>query len=159
MTENTKDAPNIVIFPPLASVIAPGVAVALEVALPRSFLPPAFTPWMLILGVALMVAAFALAISGVRAFKAGETNVDPRQPALNLVEAGPYRFTRNPMYLGMVTLQFGLALTFSLDWAIPAGLILWSVLHWGVVLREEAYLSAKFGQPYNDYLTRTRRWL
>lgn len=159
MTENRKDAPDILVFPPLASIIAPLAAIALEWLVPIRLLPAPFTGWSVVFGLVLMGAAGALAISGVRAFKTGATNVDPRQPALNLVEAGPYRFTRNPMYLGMVTLQLGLAFTFSLDWALLAAAALWAVLHRGVVLREEAYLSAKFGQPYLDYLNRTRRWL
>ena len=76
-----------------------------------------------------------------------------------VVETGPYRFTRNPMYLGMVIIQIGLCLTFSLDWLIFLTPILWAALHFGVVLREEAYLEAKFGAPYQHFKGRTRRWL
>lgn len=154
-----QDTADILVFPPLASVIAPAAALALEFILPFALLPPRFTNWSVIVGVVLMGVAFWLASAGVRAFRRADTNVNPRQPALNLVETGPYRFTRNPMYLGMVTLQLGLAFTFSLDWALPAAAVLWSVLHWGVVLPEEEYLTARFGKDYQNFLTRTRRWL
>ena len=62
-------------------------------------------------------------------------------------------------YLGMVALQLGVALTFAVEWALIGAVVVWSILHWGVVLREEAYLTAKFGAPYEAYLRRTRRWL
>ena len=153
------DRPDILVYPPLASVVTPVAAVVLEWLLPLQVLPGRFAAWSVVVGLVLVGAAGALAVSGVRAFKAAGTNVDPKTPALVLVEAGPYRFTRNPMYLGMVVLQVGLGFLFSLDWALVFAPVLWVVLHFGVVLREEAYLSAKFGAPYGTYLGRTRRWL
>lgn len=158
MTERT-DKPDILVYPPLASVVAPLVAVALEWLAPLSLLPAPFAFWSVAIGLALVCASGALAMSGTRAFQAAGTNVDPKSPALTLVETGPYRFTRNPMYLGMVLLQLGLAALFSLDWALVLAPVLWAVLHYGVVLREETYLSAKFGAPYDAFLERTRRWL
>ena len=73
------------------------------------------------------------------------TNVNPSQPALTIVRKGPYRFTRNPMYLALCLLQVALGF-FLNDWisllfVIPLAL----VLHYGVILREERYLEAKFG--------------
>lgn len=155
-----RDSPDILFFPPALSVAVPLLAVALEWAIPLRLLPAAFSAALpTSSGLLLMVAAGALAICGARAFKRAGTNVDPRTPALVLVETGPYRITRNPMYLGMVVLQAGLALTFSLDWALLGAPILWAALHWGVVLREEAYLIDRFGAPYEAYIARTRRWI
>lgn len=153
------DRPNILVFPPLASVVAPLSAIALEWLWPPDILPPAFTASILIPGLAILVLSGFLAVAGARAFKAAETNIDPRQPALRIVRDGPYRFTRNPMYLGMVLFQIGLGLTFSLDWTAVTAPILWAVLHWGVVLPEETYLGAKFGKDYEALLAETRRWL
>ncbi len=152
------DRPDILIFPPLATLIAIVAAVALEWLVPLRLLPPAFTFWSTAIGVILTVAAIALTIIGARTFAKAGTNVDPRKPALRIVETGPYKFTRNPMYLGIVGLQFGLALLFSLDWALLGGVALGAVLHYGVVLREEAYLTAKFGATYTEFQTRSRRW-
>ena len=158
MTDQTETV-NLRVYPPLASVIAPAVALLLEWLMPLGVLPPLFSGWALAVGVALMALSFVLAAAGARAFKAASTNIDPHKPALVLVETGPYRFTRNPMYLGMVVLQAGLALTFSLDWGLVIAPVLWAALHFGTVLPEEAYLSARFGQPYRDYLARSRRWV
>lgn len=151
--------PNIAVYPPAVSVIAPTVAVALEWLAPLDLLPKAGDMAIAVPGVMLLGLAGWLAISGERAFRAAGTNVDPKQPALTLVRGGPYRFSRNPMYLGMVVLQVGLALTFSLDWAIFGAVSVFMLLHFRVVLREEAYLTGLFGADYSDYVAQTRRWL
>jgi protein-S-isoprenylcysteine O-methyltransferase Ste14 len=90
--------------------------------------------------------------------KAG-TNVNPAEPALTIVRGGPYRFTRNPMYLALCLLQVALGF-FLNDWitllfVVPFALI----MHYGVVLREERYLTAKFGEPYLELKRAVRRWL
>ena len=135
MAERT--GPDILVFPPTASVVAPVLAIVLEWAVPLGLLPPRWTAWSIVVGVMLLGLAGWLAVSGEKAFKRAKTNVDPRKPALVLVREGPFRFTRNPMYLGMVTLQLGLAFTFSLDWALLLAPLLWAVLHFGVVLRDD----------------------
>ncbi len=63
------------------------------------------------------------------------------------------------MYLGMVLMTLGIGLVASLDWAVILAPLLWALLHFGVVLREETYLRAKFGAPYEAWLARTRRWI
>lgn len=153
------DAPNLKIYPPYLSLAAPCLAVALEWALPVVFLPGMGAGWLMFVGLSLMLMAGSLALWGVRSFKAAGTNVDPHKPATAFVRVGPYRFTRNPMYLGMVLLQFGLALTFSLDWALLGGFLLWLALDRLVVRAEEAYLLERFGGAYADYLAQTRRWI
>ena len=157
MTES--DRPDILVFPPLAMLVALVAAVVLEWLWPLHLLPPPFPFRTTAPGIVLILAALALGISGLLTFRRSGTNVDPRRPALRVIETGPYRFTRNPMYLGMVGIQFGLALTFSLDWALFGAVLLGLVLHFGVVLREEAYMTAKFGAAYTEFRARTRRWL
>ncbi|GGE46376.1 methyltransferase family protein [Actibacterium pelagium] len=154
----SQDTANILVFPPSVSVAAPAFAGLMEWLLPYGILP-APGGSMLVAGVLLMLLAGGLAVSGTRAFKRAKTNIDPRQPALVLVNDGPYRFTRNPMYLGMITLNLGLTLAASLDWGLLTTPLLALTLHFGVVLREEAYLKTKFGEPYAMLLKRTRRWL
>ncbi|MEL7344049.1 MAG: isoprenylcysteine carboxylmethyltransferase family protein [Pseudomonadota bacterium] len=154
------DRPKILVFPPLAATLCPAAALVLERLVPLGWLPDWVPPFgVLSIGIIAMFGAIIMAASGIKAFKAAGTNVDPRRAALVVVETGPYRITRNPMYLAMVVLQFGLCLTFSLDWLILFAPMLWGVLHFGVVLREEAYLTAKFGAPYQHYMGRTRRWI
>src|SRR6266540_743991 len=110
-------------------------------------------------GVGLAVVAAALAIWAGRVMKAAGTNVRPDRPALTVVTSGPYRFTRNPMYLSLGLLQ--LAVGLILDGLIPILFVvpLALILHYGVVLREESYLERKFGDSYVVFKKHVRRWI
>jgi protein-S-isoprenylcysteine O-methyltransferase Ste14 len=87
------------------------------------------------------------------------TNVDPREPATTVVSDGPFRFTRNPIYTGMASTYLGLALLVNRPIALLRLAGLWRVFNHGIVDREERYLSAKFGDAYDSYRARVRRWL
>ena len=152
----SRDHPGVLIFPPLLWLIGAGLSSLLHFLFPSPFLRADIARF---LGFALAASAIVLILWAARTLKAGGTNVHPNQPALAIVRAGPYRFTRNPMYLALVSLQ--LALGFFLnDWltlafALPVALI----LHFGVILREERYLEGKFGEPYRALKRDVRRWL
>jgi protein-S-isoprenylcysteine O-methyltransferase Ste14 len=91
--------------------------------------------------------------------KRAGTNVDPREPTTTIVTGGPYRFTRNPLYLSMTLVYAGIT---ALANALPAALLLPAVLAFmrrGVIEREERYLERKFGDEYMDYKARVRRWI
>src|SRR5438270_6468522 len=112
----------------------------------------------LIYGIVLVILAPTLALSALVTMKTAGTNVNPAKPALTIVRGGPYRFSRNPMYLALCLLQ--LALGFFLnDWitllfVVPLALI----MHYGVILRAERYLAATFGGPYLELKRDVRRW-
>src|SRR5205823_1581235 len=109
--------------------------------------------------IALMVAALSLALSALFAMFGAEPHFDPSFPALTIVRSGPFRFTRNPMYLALCFLQIALGF-FLNDWITLLFVIpLFFILHYGVVLREERYLAAKFGEPYLQLKREVRRWL
>jgi len=113
----------------------------------------------LICGIVLIILAPTLALSALITMKSAGTNVDPAKPALTIVRTGPFRFTRNPMYLTLCLVQVALGF-FLNDWitllfVVPLALI----FHYGVVLREERYLTAKFGEPYLQYKREVRRWI
>ena len=154
-----KDHPHVIAFPPLIFLGAQVLSWGLGIVMPWQWLPPAFSTLALAFGVTDCLLAAFIALSAVAAFKRAGTHVEPHKPALVLVEDGPYRFTRNPMYVGLLLMHVGFSFIFSLDWGLIVLPLFWFVLHKGVVLREEAYLLNKFGQPYADFLTRTRRWL
>ncbi|MSU88946.1 isoprenylcysteine carboxylmethyltransferase family protein [Rhodobacteraceae bacterium 2CG4] len=156
---SANETPDVLVFPPLVALAGPVLGALLEWLVPLGWLPPPGLHAASLAGAALTVAAVALAWWGKRCFDAAATNVNPRRPALRLVESGPYRFTRNPMYLGMVLAQPGLALALSLDWTLLLTPVVWAALHRGVVLREEAYLTRRFGADYTAFASRTRRWL
>lgn len=110
-------------------------------------------------GIALALASGAMGIWAVLVMNAAGTNVRPDRPSLSIVRNGPYRITRNPMYLGMCLVQVATGLIVN-GWmpvlfAVPLALI----LHFGVILREERYLEGKFNGPYSQFKQRTRRWI
>ncbi len=111
------------------------------------------------LGWALIVAGAALAYWAHEHFVARHTPAVPWQAPRALVLEGPYRFTRNPMYLGFFLIQAGIGCVRHNVLYLALLIPVWACLHWGVVLREEQYLLRKFGAPYQRLLDATRRWL
>ena len=87
------------------------------------------------------------------------SNVPTNLPTTAIVESGPYRFTRNPIYLGMFLSLIGLAIAFDNLWLLTMLVPFALVIRYGVVAREEAYLERKFGDVYRGYRSRVRRWL
>jgi protein-S-isoprenylcysteine O-methyltransferase Ste14 len=156
VNETTDDHPGVVIFPPLLFVICVACGTLAYLVFPfRLALPQ----WVRFLGVALVPAAITFALWGQRIMKAAGTNVRPDQPATAIVSNGPFAFTRNPLYLSLLAIFAGIgiaaaSLTF-LAVIVPLAL----VLHFGVVLPEERYLDAKFGDTYRAYRARVRRWI
>jgi protein-S-isoprenylcysteine O-methyltransferase Ste14 len=80
-------------------------------------------------------------------------------PTTSIVDTGPYRFTRNPIYLGMMLGLVGLAIAFDSPWPLVTLVPFALVIRYGVVAREEAYLERTFGEVYRRYRARVRRWL
>jgi protein-S-isoprenylcysteine O-methyltransferase Ste14 len=154
--KQNEDRPDVIAWPPL---IFAGCAVAGAIA---HFIFPVRViryPIALLIGLALAVLSMSVAIWAKRVMEAAGTNVRPDRPALTVVRGGPYRVTRNPMYLSLCLLQ--LAIGFFLDDWVPLLFtgILALILHFGVILREESYLERKFGEPYLSFKRQVRRWL
>jgi protein-S-isoprenylcysteine O-methyltransferase Ste14 len=125
--------------------------------MPLPFLPAAVpTGWLGTIVFALALALVAWAISTMT--RAG-SNVPTSLPTTTIVETGPYRFTRNPIYVGMVMGLIGLAIAFNSLWLLMTLVPFALVISYGVITREEAYLERKFGDVYRRYHTRVRRWL
>jgi protein-S-isoprenylcysteine O-methyltransferase Ste14 len=112
-----------------------------------------------LLGVFLIAASGALAIPAKRAMRRAGTNINPKLPATAMVTDGPFRYTRNPLYLSLAALYAGLALLIGAVWPLVWLVPLMILVHWGVVRREERYLEAKFGDAYRAYKARVRRWI
>ena len=107
----------------------------------------------------LVVCGFAVGLLGFREMRRAETNVDPYKPATTVVTEGPYRFTRNPMYVGFTLMYVGIS---ALANALAPVLLLpavFAVMRRGVIEREERYLERKFGDEYLQYKERVRRWI
>lgn len=160
MTNVEVDNPQLPVLPPILPAGALILAIILDWLLPLQFLARPFGfNLQMIVGILVTAAGIWLAVSARRLFEREGTNVIPTQPALKIVTTGPYRFTRNPMYLGMILMLLGVSLIFSLEWGVMLTPVLWLVFDRMIVTREEAYLRGKFGASYEVLLNRTRRWL
>lgn len=110
-------------------------------------------------GLVLLAASFATVAWARRIFLRAGTNVPPNQPALVLVREGPYRFTRNPMYLSFVIGFIGLSLLAGAPMMLLMALPLFYFLDQHVIVPEEEYLAEKFGDDYRAFLQQVRRWV
>jgi protein-S-isoprenylcysteine O-methyltransferase Ste14 len=90
--------------------------------------------------------------------RSGQSEI-PWKPTTSIVERGPYRFTRNPMYLQMVLICIGLAILLETAWILLLTLAVAWALQRFAIRPEEAYLERKFGDSYRAYKRRVRRWL
>jgi len=101
----------------------------------------------------------ALAVLALGLFRKANTRPEPWRPSSALVSDGIYRFTRNPMYLGMAFAYVAIALAFGSMSALALLAPLLLVIRYGVIGREERYLTAEFGEDYRRYQAKVRRWL
>jgi protein-S-isoprenylcysteine O-methyltransferase Ste14 len=151
------DTANVVIRPPIAWALAVLAGLALDWLMPLPFVPAAVpAAWLGAMVFALALALFAWAIATMT--RAG-SNVPTNLPTTTIVDTGPYRFTRNPIYVAMVLGLIGLATAFNSLWLLLTLVLFALVIRYGVVAREEAYLERKFGDAYRHYRSRVRRWL
>ena len=92
-------------------------------------------------------------------FHRHRTTVNPYASASALCIDGPFRYSRNPIYLGDWLILIGIALLMNTFWPLVFAPLIWLTLRFGVIRYEEAHLEAKFGNAYRDYKTRVRRWI
>ncbi len=102
-----------------------------------------------------------VSVSGLLAFRRARTTVSPTNPdaASSVVTGGIYRYTRNPMYVGLTAVLLGWAVRLSVPWVFLGPVALGLFLTRFQIVPEERVLSSKFGRPYDDYRQRVRRWL
>lgn len=152
--------------PHIAGIIAPPPVLYL-VSLALAFGANAITPKSISLSPLTLHVASAvfLLLSGALArwafvtMKKQGTSANPRKQSEVLTTEGPFKLSRNPIYVAMTGLYFGIALLGNSLWPFLFLVPLLATMHWGVVLREERYLAQRFGKAYLGYKSRTRRWL
>ena len=153
----TVDRPNVVIPPPIAWALAILAGLGVSWLYPLQFVPTSIPrAWF---GGGAFALGLALAIWAIVTIRRAGTQFDINKPTTAIVENGPYRFTRNPIYLGMFLGQTGIAIGFDNLWVLAMSAPFYLVIRYGVVAREEAYLERKFGAVYLGYKSRVRRWI
>jgi protein-S-isoprenylcysteine O-methyltransferase Ste14 len=153
--------PGVKFPPPFLFLLGLGLAWLLETQLVRIRLiggtmsPRTFE----IAGVALLLAGLVLMLWGLYTFARVRTGIIPHRPSTKIVDHGPYRFSRNPMYTGMSTAYLGGALIMNSGWALILLPVVMLALYSFVIRKEERYLSSAFPEDYASYRARVRRWL
>ncbi len=105
-----------------------------------------------------MIIGFLISFWAVITMRHMQTSLRPDIPTTTLVKSGPFRYTRNPIYLGFTGLYAGIACLANTLWPILLLPFLLVLMNRGVIAREEEYLTRKFGEPYIDYKTQVSRW-
>ena len=145
--------------PPLVFAGALGLGILLDRVHHVPALPAVFTPLRRVLGVLAVAAGFGIALWSLLSMRRIGVNPAPHTAPPALAVEGPYRFSRNPIYLGMVLTYLGGGLLRNAGWApllLPGVL---TFMRRGVIEREELYLTRRFGDDYLRYAARVRRWL
>ena len=153
---NYKDHADVKIHPPVLLLLHLFAAFLLNRFLPLPFVFPKVLEWV---GYALVFLGLGLAFSAASGFMRAHTTLDPHGSVSNIVTSGPYRFMRNPIYLGFVCLLIGFLFIFKSYWGLILSPIFIVLMNTLVIQHEEAYLEKKFGDVYTNYKSRVRRWL
>ncbi len=153
--DHERDIPGVITWPPVIFAVGGAAGILMDRLIPLSILPD----WLRWAGLALILLSL---IPGpwalLNMIRAG-TNPEPTHPTTVLVTNGPFRFTRNPIYLTFTLFFLGFALITLNVWLLVILLLVLVVLIKGVIEREERYLERKFGESYRAYKGRVRRWI
>jgi len=149
------DVPGVIAPPPLVYLIALLGGWGLSWLWPASLVPRSARP----AGYALIALSAILFAFSFQRFRRWNTSVVPRKPVTALITDGPYRFSRNPIYLAFTMFSVGIGIVADLPWLFGLLVPTLVVIRWGVIAREERYLERKFGEAYRGYKATVRRWI
>lgn len=152
----SSDSPGVITHPPFIYAGGLLIAFGLHWLWPMPILTGPVGDWV---GGLLIVLGLAVAVWAIVTFVSAGTNVPTHKPSTTVVSRGPYRFSRNPIYVGLTAVMGGIGLMANTAWVLILLVPTLLVMHYGVILREERYLEAKFGADYRAYAERVRRWL
>jgi protein-S-isoprenylcysteine O-methyltransferase Ste14 len=151
-----QDTPGVIAPPPLIYLTALVIGLGLRYLAPTPFLPRSLAYG---LGAVLILIGAWILISARRMMQRAGTAIRPTIPTTALVITGPFRFTRNPLYVGATLIYVGIAVAARSLWALALLLVVLVVMQRGVIDREEHYLERTFGADYVRYKERVRRWI
>jgi protein-S-isoprenylcysteine O-methyltransferase Ste14 len=150
-----RHRPNVIPWPPILIVGLTALALLLNMAFPLDW---GFSG-MRLLGGMLVITALSIDLWAMKTLSDGSTTIMPHRGSSYLVTQGPFRYSRNPIYVANILLMAGLALFFANIWLLllaPVNAILTQTL---AIKREESHLIALFGYEYEAYCRRVRRWI
>jgi protein-S-isoprenylcysteine O-methyltransferase Ste14 len=144
---------------PWVFILAYLIGFVVQLYLPIPIRSPEIVRIALIAGVILVVIGLAVAFSALGIFRKRSTTTIPFETPTSLVTSGPYRFTRNPMYVGLTLVYLGVAGTRADIWPVIVLPVMLAYVNFIVLPVEERHLQNAFGDAYADYGARVRRWL
>lgn len=156
MSNGYADHPGVVAPPPLIYGLPLAAGWYMDRRDPFPVMPAEYAWWI---GVALIAMAVVLGGSAFVQFRRKHTAVMPYRATTAIIRSGPFRITRNPIYLALTLGYIGIALMMNSTWPLLLLPLVLLVVHRGVILREERYLEQKFGDEYNSYKMSVRRWI
>jgi protein-S-isoprenylcysteine O-methyltransferase Ste14 len=156
MESEAVDRPGVIAPPPLIYLGAIVAGAVLE-RIWRWRLP--VDGWGKAVGLLVIAVGVFLAAWAVHAFDRAKTSPKPHKPTTAIVTSGPFRFTRNPIYIAFTLVQLGIALIAASGWILALIVPALVVIRTGVIAREERYLERKFGEVYLSFKRRVRRWV
>jgi protein-S-isoprenylcysteine O-methyltransferase Ste14 len=155
MYVKNHDTPEMLAPPPLIYLAALLVGIFVNFIIPT----PTLDLWLRwTIGLPLLFLGGGLVTSAMAAMKKVGTTPDPRHPTRALAIEGPYRFTRNPIYMAFTLLVGGIAISFNFLWTLLFLVVALVAIDRGVIAHEERYLEGKFGDQYLAYKARVHRW-
>ncbi len=155
MSVNGKDAPGVIAPPPLILLGFLLVGFLMDTLWPLPLLP-AMVQYPL--GAVLIAAGILVFVLAVREMLKAGTNIPTRRPTTAIVNSGPYKYSRNPIYLSAGIAYVGIAIMADSVWLLLLLKPFLVTLSFGVIDREEKYLEGKFGEDYRNYKAAVRRW-
>jgi protein-S-isoprenylcysteine O-methyltransferase Ste14 len=153
-----KDLPSIILPPPLIFFVLLGVGFLLDYLFPLKYFRLPWTPRVIGSGILFLISGY-LAMGSINVLLRNKTPYNPSKPAIKIVGQGPFRLSRNPMYLALLLLLAAAAVFTGSIWLFLAVPLLLIVLDITAVKPEESYLERHFGSRYLAYKAKVRRWL
>lgn len=150
------DNAGVAFHPPVMLLVMILVGFALEQLWPLTI---GVGQWSWLIGPIVAASAIVVFIWAVLTMQRGGGSIPTGEPTEAILSSGPYRFSRNPIYLSMVMLLIGIGFWAASFWFLLLAVIAVLLFNWCVISREEIYLERKFDEEYLSYKSRVRRWL
>lgn len=150
--------PNRIPWPPIIYAAAILMGALSKALLPTPWIESPGSDFLFAVGALIILAGLALDLGAMKTLRTAKTTILPIKGADHLVTSGPFKISRNPIYLGNTLLTFGAGLVFGIIWFMPLAFIAAFLTSKLAIEREEAHLSAKFGKNWRDYAQKVRRW-